>query len=608
MSVNAETPSLAHALHKAFFLSASRPFLGYSNQRSKSTASENQDTIFIWLTYEEVFQKVLTLSNSLRLLSSPKRSVVGICADNSVEWLLTDFSSCLNDYLTVGIHNSWNEETLVYVAQSADINFFFCMPSDVEKFLNLSLSCPSIHTIVVIGDSSDYNGIGSSDAKTDLNVINDKIRILSFSSLLERSRSNGSDSKVGQDKNFSSGCGELTTMTGAGAAISSWFGLHDPVLEGDSDQIFTLMYTSGTTGNPKGVAVTKSRWLVDAKSNTFPGQSDPTVVSYMSLAHGGDRGVCWQACFAGARIGLINTAQHDAMTLLSNIKAVRPTFLLCMSYLWCEYFAHFKRDLERRVLACMLKNKDVTSMMLNEYRNCLCKETDVDVINHADGNTDITDSRLEVCIAAMRQQEDWGNFLDSAASVLGIKDLLLLEWYDHFGGRVFVPVTGGGHTSEEVLQWMVQVFMPPTATLKEQSSRVKNAYGLSEFPGISVNGIVNGLIELELVPVPEHDVYDSASSDRSHVPKVICRRGERFDPSIALSVGDASDTIPTACRRMGEIRVRHIDPSVQIRYWGEDRATAAAVRDGWFYTGAPAYSIRSVGTALTSLLAYHHSV
>lgn len=29
----------------------------------------------------------------------------------------------------------------------------------------------------------------------------------------------------------------------------------------------------GTTGNPKGVAVQKKRWLMDAKSNTFSGQT-----------------------------------------------------------------------------------------------------------------------------------------------------------------------------------------------------------------------------------------------------------------------------------------------------------------------------------------------
>jgi hypothetical protein len=181
--------------------------------------------------------------------------------------------------------------------------------------------------------------------------------------------------------------------------------------------------------------------------------------------------------------------------------------------------------------------------------------------------------KLRVCIAAMRQQEEWGSFVNAAGSLLGIKDLLLLEWYERFGGRVFVPVTGGGHTSEEVLQWMVLVFMPPTALLKEQSSRVKNAYGLSEFPGISVNGTVNSTIELELVPVPEQDVLSSVSglslSSLTHhaasnpdmatytnleirseksvdmkeataVTKVVCRRGERFDPSVALGGEDGS--------------------------------------------------------------------
>jgi long-subunit acyl-CoA synthetase (AMP-forming) len=147
-----------------------------------------------------------------------------------------------------------------------------------------------------------------------------------------------------------------------------------------------------------------------------------------------------------------------------------------------------------------------------------------------------------------------------------------------------VPVTGGGHTSEEVLRWMVEVFMPPTATLKEQSSRVKNAYGLSEFPGISVNGVVNTTIELELVPVPESDIVavtNSNTASQKEITKIICKKGERFNPSISISIGGSS----AGCRRRGEIRVRHKDPTAKISYWREAEATSAAVRDGWFYTG-----------------------
>ena len=70
---------------------------------------------------------------------------------------------------------------------------------------------------------------------------------------------------------------------------------------------------------------------------------------------------------------------------------------------------------------------------------------------------------------------------------------------------------------QEVLHWLNEVFIAPTATLQPQSSRVKNAYGLSEFPGIAVNGVVSGDIELQLVPVPELDVVECG--------QVVVRRG-----------------------------------------------------------------------------------
>ena len=182
--------------------------------------------------------------------------------------------------------------------------------------------------------------------------------------------------------------------------------------------------------------------------------------------------------------------------------------------------------------------------------------------------------------------------------------------------------------------------MPPTSTLKEQSSRIKNAYGLSEFPGISVNGVISTIIDLELVPVPEYDIYEekkiklfsnenenlrlfeqeknelsekSEKSDKSKILKIITRKGERFDPKIAIkntenkinskdlsnsrisaisgsgsgpgSGSGSSSHSDNSCRRRGEIRVRNKDPNLVVCYWKEKAATEAAVRDGWFYTG-----------------------
>lgn len=182
-----------------------------------------------------------------------------------------------------------------------------------------------------------------------------------------------------------------------------------------------------------------------------------------------------------------------------------------------------------------------------------------------------SENKLHFCITALKKLEEWDIFMNLVGSLLGIKDLLLLEWYSQFGGRLFVPVTGGGHTSEEVIKWMTQVFMPQTTMLKEQSSRIKNAYGLSEFPGISVNGVISNAIDLELVPVPEKDI----KVEQNGIVRIISKQGELFDPSKYDN--------NRCCR--GEIRVRHRDLSVTISYWRDPVATEIAVRDGWFYTG-----------------------
>ncbi len=47
---------------------------------------------------------------------------------------------------------------------------------------------------------------------------------------------------------------------------------------------------------------------------------------------------------------------------------------------------------------------------------------------------------------------------------LGCRQDLLQEYNAKLGGEIFFPVTGGGHTSDEVMDWMTEVFCPPTST------------------------------------------------------------------------------------------------------------------------------------------------
>lgn len=398
--------SLAYALHRALIISSSKPFLGIStsNNIALSDNDDDDEVTYKWLTYNDIFLKVLKLSDSLRQLPllSERRSVIGICADNTIEWLITDFSCCFNDYITVGIHQSWNDDILIAVLKNANVSCIVCKETELIKFIRVSSLCFYLKTIIVIENNKtndDTNGHGQtyrdsiashsttkivipmiysfneliilsdndinyfstysnisggssiSNGNINDNSIDNKIASSNSSSSSSSSRSNVKNSDYissnnDSNSNTSISTNHLKTITGAGGPIPSWFGLHPSIPPTESDEIYTLLYTSGTTGSPKGVAVTKKRWLVDASSNTFPGQSDATVVSYMSLAHGADRGICWQGCFAGAKIGLVNLSDHSVATLLCNIKQVKPTFFLGMSYLWTECYAMYKKQLE----------------------------------------------------------------------------------------------------------------------------------------------------------------------------------------------------------------------------------------------------------------------
>ena len=105
------------------------------------------------------------------------------------------------------------------------------------------------------------------------------------------------------------------------------------------------------SGRPKGVAVSKRRWRSDSLACPFSGQSSPTVASYMALAHGADRGLCWQAVLTGARIGFVR--EYPKASFWRDVRGVRPTLFLGMSHFWAELFAEYNAQLEQLVLEGM---------------------------------------------------------------------------------------------------------------------------------------------------------------------------------------------------------------------------------------------------------------
>ncbi|GAA3053470.1 AMP-dependent synthetase/ligase [Streptomyces glomeratus] len=119
------------------------------------------------------------------------------------------------------------------------------------------------------------------------------------------------------------------------------------------DTLATLVYTSGTTGRPKGCALTHGNFLAEVDNATellhpiFSAKSsdEPSTLLFLPLSHVFGRMVA-VACIR-ARVRLGHAPSLKAQDLLADLASFRPTFLLAIPYMLEKIYNNARAAAER---------------------------------------------------------------------------------------------------------------------------------------------------------------------------------------------------------------------------------------------------------------------
>ncbi len=203
------------------------------------------------LTYSDVYMKIEDLTCGLMAIGVKPQDRIAIMSYNCPEWLWSDFAILSSGAVTVTIYPSFSVNEMKYILNNSGSRFIFVRDMEgAEKVLDTIDEIPSLEKIIVM--------------KGELNSPSDS-RLISMAELASLGKKYAFKNPYAYERSCSN--------------INPW-------------DMATIVYTSGTTGNPKGAVHTHrnfmSAMMADALrfiQGGFNIDENDVILSFLPLSH-----------------------------------------------------------------------------------------------------------------------------------------------------------------------------------------------------------------------------------------------------------------------------------------------------------------------------------
>jgi len=257
-------------------------------------------TLGIWqaISWREYGERARHTGLGLVALGLRPGDVVSVIAENRPEWLYADLGTMTVAGVTNGIYTTDSARQVEYIVNDSGSRFFFAENEEqLDKILEVRTQCPQLVKIVVF----DMDGLhGFQDEQ-----------VMSFEALLE--------------------LGARYDREHPGA----W----DAMVETPKpDDLAILVYTSGTTGPPKGAMLSHRNILFQLDYADFlatPREGDQQL-SFLPLSHVAERTF---TVFYPLRTGATVNFAESIDTVPENIREVAPAVFFAVPRIWEKFYS-----------------------------------------------------------------------------------------------------------------------------------------------------------------------------------------------------------------------------------------------------------------------------
>ncbi|GER42231.1 long-chain-fatty-acid CoA ligase [Striga asiatica] len=241
---------------------------------------------YSWLTYQEVYDATLKIGSAIRRRGVNPGDKCGIYGANCPEWIMA-MEACNSQAVTyVPLYDSLGPNAVEFIINHAEVSIAFVQEIKLQHVITCLAKCTSnLKTIVSFGKFPDK---------------------------------------------------QKDTVESLGVSCFSWeeFALSGISNEEDlppkkKTDICTIMYTSGTTGDPKGVILSNRAFMAEVLSvdqllreTDKAGTEEDVYFSFLPLAHIFDQIIETYCIYRGSSIGFW---QGDIRYLIEDLVVLKPT-------------------------------------------------------------------------------------------------------------------------------------------------------------------------------------------------------------------------------------------------------------------------------------------